>query len=81
MPEHTDRVQAIADEVERYLMEHPQAADSVEGIATWWLARQRIHYELEMVKSALEHLQHKGVVLIASEMGEDGTVYRLNKGH
>ena len=79
MAEQAERVQAIANEVERYLTDHPQAADSVEGIATWWLARQRIHYELELVRRALEHLRHKGVVLTASERGKDGVVYRLNK--
>jgi len=79
MPEQAERVQAIANEVERYLTDHPQAADSVEGIASWWLARQRIHYELEMVRSALEHLRHKGVVLKTGERGKDGVVYRLNK--
>jgi hypothetical protein len=35
-----DRVRAVADELVRYLRAHPDAADTVEGAARWWLRRR-----------------------------------------
>ncbi|HGX91840.1 MAG TPA: hypothetical protein ENK35_00835 [Candidatus Tenderia sp.] len=78
MAEDAERVRVIAKEIEQYLTDHPEAADSVEGIASWWLPRQRIHYEVEMVKGALEYLQLQGIV---SATGQRDAVYRLNKHH
>ncbi len=74
-----ERIMAIAREIEAYLQHHPEAADSAEGIARWWLARQRIHYELSLVEAALEHLRRQGVV--AAEAGGENLLYRLNKMH
>ncbi len=49
-------VMALVGEIARYLDEHPNAADSVEGIVRWWLPRQRLADRAEAVQVALEVL-------------------------
>ena len=53
---------ALAQEIKRYLRAHPRAADTVEGIAKWWLARQRYEEALKRVRDALDLLVEQGVV-------------------
>jgi hypothetical protein len=45
----------------RYLQAHPRAADSVEGIAAWWIAGAR-RSGLDVVESALEVLVGEGAM-------------------
>ena len=49
-------IAAIADEIIRYLDTHPKAADTLEGITKWWVARQRYYESAEKVQKALEFL-------------------------
>lgn len=53
---------AVADAIKCYLDAHPNAADSVEGIAHWWLTRQRFEDATEVVEEALERLVAKGEI-------------------
>jgi hypothetical protein len=53
---------AIADEIERYLQQHPIAADSAEGIRTWWLPPRLRGSDLASVLRALEQLEARGLV-------------------
>jgi hypothetical protein len=54
-------VEDIARELERYVDAHPAAADTVDGIARWWLARA-VPPPLKDVEAALEALVRRGVV-------------------
>ena len=45
----------IAGIIERYVTEHPLAADTREGIRSWWLPSER-QEPLEDVQTALDHL-------------------------
>jgi hypothetical protein len=45
-----------ADEVLAYLVEHPQAQDTIEGIVRWWLSEQTIRYGVADVEVALSGL-------------------------
>jgi hypothetical protein len=68
---------AIAADIFAYLLEHPQAQDTLEGIAQWWLMEQRIKQVISEVKSAIEELVHEGLVL--EQEGADGQArYRIN---
>lgn len=78
MNEWDERVINAAREIEQYLETHPQAADSLEGIATWWVSRQRIRSELEVVRAALDALAAMGVVTTGKMTDDHGPVYRLN---
>lgn len=46
----------LADEILRYLQNHPNAVDTVEGIAKWWVWRQRITELVNRVQLALDYL-------------------------
>ena len=71
-------VAALADRIRRYMREHPNAADTLEGVAAWWLSGSAEGEWLENVRRAIEQLVAQG------EMGRktlgDGTViYERNK--
>lgn len=68
---------AIASDILAYLVEHPQAQDTLEGIAQWWLMEQRIKQVISEVKSAIEELVREGLVL--EHEGADGQArYGIN---
>ncbi len=46
----------LAEAILEYLAEHPQATDTLEGIAKWWFLRQQIRVEVERVAKALDRL-------------------------
>jgi hypothetical protein len=52
---YNERIFTIAEMVERYVMEHPLAADTLEGIRSWWIASE-CQASLEDVQIALDHL-------------------------
>lgn len=58
----TEKIDAIAQSIKRYLGSRPQASETVEGVAKWWLIQQRYNDSLEQVQQALEYLEQKGDV-------------------
>lgn len=67
----------ISEEILHYLFKHPDANDTLEGIAEWWLLSQRISYEMKRVKAAVLKLVEEGWIIEIK--GENSTVhYRLN---
>ncbi len=67
-------VENLADEISRYLAEHPDAADSVEGIRLWWLARQRYEDTAIKVQKALDRLIDRGAA-VKTVLPDGTTVY------
>lgn len=51
-----------AGEINRYLVARPNASETVDGIAKWWLLRQRYNDSKVLVQSALDLLIDEGVV-------------------
>lgn len=47
---------ALAGEILRYLRAHRHACDTTEGIARWWIKRQRLEDTQERVQAALNLL-------------------------
>ncbi len=77
MPQLDTDIVQIAQEIKRYLQTHPHAADSVSGIARWWLTRQRYQDALDKVNMALDLLVRQSLVVRASQV--DGrTIYKFN---
>ena len=68
----------LADEVLAYLVQHPQARDTVEGIVEWWLLEQRIRSAVAEVEAALNDLVTKEFV-VARECQDGRTYYGLNR--
>lgn len=48
-------------EIRRYCATHPNAADTLEGIA-WWLAQQRYGEALDALRAAVDGLVAEGVL-------------------
>jgi hypothetical protein len=63
MPTDDERVLTLARGIEHYLKQHPNAADSLEGIQHWWLFRHRYAEDTLQVERALERLIAEGVVV------------------
>lgn len=69
----------VEHDVLSYLLEHPKADDTVEGIVEWWLLKQEVQRRMAMVKEVLKELVHKGFVVETPR--KDGRLhYRLNPG-
>jgi hypothetical protein len=58
---HDRDVEDIARELERYIDRHPAAADTVDGIARWWLAGP-VQPPPRDVEAALDLLVRRGVL-------------------
>lgn len=54
-------IATIAQQIRGYLEAHPKAADTLEGVLKWWLARQRYGETKEQVEKALDYLVVQGV--------------------
>ncbi len=69
---------AVAASIRRYLLDHPNAADTLEGVAQWWLSGDADHERLSTVQRAIEQLVDRGEM--ARQTLRDGTViYERNK--
>ena len=55
-------VKKTASEIKRYLESRPNAAETVDGVARWWLTRQRFDDSKSLVHAALEYLVEQGDV-------------------
>ncbi len=71
---HDQEIVSIANEIRDYLSSHPNAADGLEGIAKWWLSRQRYQEGLAKVQKALDYLVAKGAIR-KSVTGSGRTAY------
>ena len=64
--------------VRRYLADHPEATDTTQGIAEWWLMREKLRVDLEALIRTLGRLTDEGVL---ERIGDgDGARYRLKDG-
>lgn len=67
----------IAQAILDYLLEHPDAQDTLAGIAEWWLPEEKKVTRSAIVKEALDHLVAKALVL--ERKGKDLQIhYRIN---
>jgi hypothetical protein len=51
-----------AREILRYFVTHPSAKDTLEGIARWWLQRERIERTVDEVAESLRLLLMHGFI-------------------
>lgn len=54
----TELAQAVID----YLAEHPQAMDTLQGIAEWWVMRQKVRVDVEALARVLRQLTEQGIL-------------------
>lgn len=53
----------VVREILRYLVKHPAAKDTLEGIARWWLDRQQVERSVEEVVHSVRLLVSRGLIL------------------
>jgi hypothetical protein len=70
-PSNEEVEQAVLD----YLRMQPDAGDTLEGIASWWIARQRVQIGVQAVARALDRLTMRG--LVEATRRADRPWYRL----
>jgi hypothetical protein len=71
-------IDKLAEAVRRYLREHPNAADTVEGIAEWWLPGGADGGCLSNVQGAVERLVKRGE-MVRRILGDGTAIYERNK--
>ena len=68
----------IGNEILAYLVDHPKAQDTLEGIVEWWLLERKIEFVTASVKEALSELVAKELIL--EKKGPDSQIhYRINQ--
>ncbi|MCA1635124.1 MAG: MarR family transcriptional regulator [Acidobacteria bacterium] len=71
-------MQPITYDILAYLSENPDAQDSKEGIAEWWLSEQTVKPNMAVVAEALTELVDRGLILARN--GKDArTFYKVNR--
>lgn len=74
----TTEVSRIVFEILSYLSDHPDANDTIEGIAQWWLLEQQVKQQVPLIEKALAELVDKGFVF--QQGGSNGRRrYRINR--
>jgi len=78
----TRKDEAGEHEVERavlaYLHQHPDAADTLDGIVSWWLPQQRYETERQRIEQVLRALVERGQLRRDSLPG-GAVLYALNR--
>jgi len=59
-PEDSQREEDLARCVLDYLSEHPQATDTLEGIAEWWVMREQVRVDVKLLERVLHCLTERG---------------------
>lgn len=68
----------IRREILVYLAEHPEAQDTAEGIAQWWILERCVDRHAPLVTEAIDYLVEKG--LIVGRKARDSKIhYRINR--
>lgn len=67
----------MEEDIMSYLLDHPEAKDTLDGIVRWWVLDQRVKREMMQVEKALFSLTQREWLL--ERTGADSQVhYRLN---
>ena len=75
MPRNEHDPADIVGPILQYLREHPEAADTAEGIRAWWLQEQGAGRSIGDVRVALEQMVERGLLTRIDRVGMS-TVYR-----
>jgi hypothetical protein len=76
--ESSDVRQKAMEEILRYLIQHPDAKDTPEGILKWWISKSQAELDGKVVQEILDFLVSKEW-LIKREITPSPKIYGLNK--
>ena len=68
----------IAHEILEYLIDNPDAQDTLEGIVEWWLLERTVKQQTLVVEEALSMLVAERLVLARKGL-DSRTHYKLNR--
>jgi hypothetical protein len=74
----TEKKQQLGEEILQYLIDHPNAQDTLQGIVTWWLLERTIKHRTALVKEVLNKLVADGLI-IAQQGSDSQTHYKINR--
>lgn len=61
-----------------YLVEHPEAQDTLDGIVEWWLLERTIKFKAMQIRKSITELVAKELVI--EQRGRDSQIrYRINE--
>ena len=63
MSTDSEEITALVIEITEYFVTHPNAADSLEGVISWWLKPKEKVISKQAVLNALQYLCNKGLVI------------------
>jgi hypothetical protein len=72
-----EKKEQLAEEILQYLIDHPNAQDTLKGIVTWWLLERTIRHRTALVKEVLDKLVADGLV-IAQQGSDSQTHYKID---
>jgi hypothetical protein len=52
----------LAESIMQYLAEHPNAMDTFDGIAEWWIMRRQVRVDAMLLAKALDALTERGLI-------------------
>jgi len=73
-----EKKEQLAEEILQYLIDHPNAQDTLKGIVSWWLLERTIKHQIALVKEVLDRLVADGLV-IAQQGSDSRTLYKINR--
>lgn len=77
--ESSDESSLLIREILAYVVKHPDAKDTVDGIHKFWLSAQTAHQSRGKVREALEFLSEQKRWLTKKNAGGAVTLYSLDK--
>jgi hypothetical protein len=67
----------MEEDIVSYLLDHPEAQDTMDGIVHWWVLEQRAKREMMQIEKAVTELVHREWLL--TRRGPDSQMhYSLN---
>lgn len=68
-----DETQTTSHKILAYLLDNPDAQDTLKGIADWWLLQQDIKRNVALIRKTIDWLTYKG--FLVEKLGRDKTKY------
>ena len=78
MKNKRDETQKTSHRILAYLMDNPEAQDTLEGIVDWWLLQQDIKRNVALIRKTVDGLIHKGFLLERQGTGST-KYYQVNR--
>jgi hypothetical protein len=80
MPRDMPDAEGIAGAILGHLHDHPDAADTADGICEWWLRQRGVNRSLDEVQTVLDDLVERGNVERVDRPGMPPVYRRARRG-